>query len=373
MIKDRKSEILVVGGGVIGCAIAYYLVKHGVSVTLIERGDIGGESTGASAGIIAPLLEASEPGPFLDLAMISLKMYSDLAGALAEEANIDISYRPTGALYIALSEENKQTLRTKFDWQCSTNLSLHWLNESEVRALEPNLTDEVRAAILSEDEGQLEPGKLAQALATAARRRGCDIQTRVAVREFKTYRNRVGTVITSAGSISCQKLVLASGAWTRRLARQLNVDIPVRPVRGQMIATARGGSLIHHPAFASELGYVLPKPDGTLWTGSTEEEVGFRPRTTKEGLARLQKLTRNLVPSLANEQILRSWAGLRPGSPDGRPILGPMPGWENVSIAAGHFRTGLLLAPITGMLLADQLVGVGDSEKMVPFLLSRFN
>ena len=370
MARDSGSDVVIVGGGVIGCAIAYYLARMGVGVTIVEQGEIGCESTGASAGLLVPLTEAHCPGSFLDLALASLRMFPKLANSLAEESGIDIGYRPTGSLRLALNEDEESALRRTLGWQGLTGLALHWLSRTEVMDLEPQLTVRVRAAILTEGEHQVEPRRLIQGLGVAIRRMGVALRSRVTVRGFHIRDGWVRGVITSDGDVSCRYLVLAAGAWSGRLSKRLGVNLPVRPVRGQMISMSCHDTAINHLVFGVG-GYLLPKADGTVWTGATMEDVGFRSRTTKEGVAWLRRISGTLVPALKSGPIVREWAGLRPGTPDGLPVMGSVPGWANVSLATGHFRSGVLLAPVTGMLMAEQVLQ-GRCGQLEPFSISRF-
>jgi len=366
------ADVVVVGGGVIGCAIAYYLTQAGVGVTIVERGEIGGEASGAAAGMLAPLSESPRPGPFVDLCLTSLRLFPALADALREETGIDIEYLPSGILRVALSEDEEGELHHRLEWQSALggSLSLEWVDGEALRRLEPRL-GRARGALYSPQEHQVSAGRLTQALAQAAARRGAVIQQGVAVTGLLANGRRVVGVGTSAGRVSGGHVVLAAGPWTGAFGRRLGVPLPVRPVRGQMLAFADFALPLRHIVWG-EAAYLVPKANGFLFVGATVEDVGFRSGTTVRGQSALRRSARSLVPSLAHSEVASSWAALRPGSPDGLPILGPVPGWDGLSVAGGHYRNGILLAPITGRLMAQLLTDGKTEMALAPFSAGRF-
>jgi len=364
------TDVVVVGGGVIGCAIAYHLAAAGVGVTLCERNEVAGEASGAAAGMLAPLSESPRPGPFVELCLASLRLYPALADVLHEETGIDIQYLPSGILRVALTEDQERELRHRLEWQSALGLPLEWVDGEALRRLEPRLAP-ARGALYSPQEHQVSAGRLTQALAQAATRRGAVLQQGAAVTGLLANGRRVTGVRTASGKVSAGHVVLAAGPWTGAFARRLGVPLPVRPVRGQMLAFADFALPLRHIVWG-EAAYLVPKANGFLFVGATVEDVGFRSATTVRGQSALRRSARGLVPSLAHSEIASSWAGLRPGSPDGLPILGPVPGWEGLSVAGGHYRNGILLAPITGRLMA-QLVTKGKTEaSLAPFSPARF-
>jgi len=363
-------DVVIVGGGVIGCAIAYYLAQAGVPVAVLERGEVGGEASGAAAGMLAPLGDAPDAGPFLDLCLASLRLFPSLAEALRDETGIDIEYLPSGILRPALTDRETERLRELLGWQRRSGLALEWLEADALRRLEPRLAAAC-GAIYSPQEHQVSAHRLTQAFAQAATARGAVLHQGVAVTGLVTSGSRVVGVRTRDGRMAAGQVVLAAGPWTAALGRQLGANLPVRPVRGQMLAFADFSSPLRHILWAEE-GYLVPKANGFLFAGATVEEVGFRKRTTVRALAGLRRMAKTLVPSLAYAEVTTSWAGLRPGSPDGLPILGPVPGWQGVSVGSGHFRNGILLAPITGRLMAQWVTRGRTEMSLEAFTPSRF-
>lgn len=362
------ANVVVVGGGVIGCAIAYYLAKAGVAVDVFERGEIGGEASGAAAGMLHPPGEAIPRGPFHDLCHGSLEMYPSLVETLQAETGIDVEFLTTGILIVAETQERAPLLREFVRRQDEFSLTLEWVEGEILRRLEPALSPSLPGAAYSEGQHHVNPGKMTQALARAAAAHGATLHPGTAVRGLLTAGDRV-VGVRAAGPIAADHVVLAAGAWTRLLAENLGVNVPTRPMRGQMLAYRY--SQVRNMVWGVD-GYLVPKAGGFLFAGATVEDVGFRPRTTERGLAWLRRMSRSLVPALSHAELSSVWAGLRPGSPDGLPILGPLPGWEGVTVATGHFRNGILLGPVTGKLIAQSIIDGRPDEALAPFSPARF-
>lgn len=371
------ADVVIVGGGIIGCASAYYLSKAGASVTLLERDEVAGAASGAAAGILVQPPEALPSGAFGDLCRAGVDAYPSLVEALRDETGIDVQYLAAGILLPAGTEQRAQVLRAVARWQQGLGLNLEWVEGSPLRLLEPALAESVLGAAYSPQGHHVNPGLLTQALAQAAAgpacrqaRRGAVLKQGTAVVGFLRHGSRVAAVRASDGdTIVADHVVLAAGPWTRRVARTLGVDVPTRPVRGQMLAYR--STAVRHIIWGED-GYLVPKPGGFLFAGATAEDVGFRPRTTHRGLIQVRRMATATAPALRYPEVASDWAGLRPGSPDGRPIIGRLPGKDNVLVATGHFRNGILLGPITGRLIA-QLVTEGKTETpLEPFSPSRF-
>jgi glycine oxidase len=368
--KD-SSEVVVVGGGAIGCAVAYFLSRAGVRTTVLDRGRIGMEASNAAAGMLAPLAEAHGVGPMLDLFLASLGMFPALAPELQEATGIDLEYRLSGILRVAFSDEEADELRQRLEWQQHLGFPLEWLDETMLWEVEPRLSPRVVGGLFSEEEGQVSNQNLTLALSRAAAECGANIREHTPVTSLVLRNGRASGVRTPEGRISAGHVVLAAGAWTGRLAHRLGLRVPVRPVRGQMLAL--GGMVTPIRSIIwSPRGYLVPRANGLVFAGATVEDVGFRPQTTVRGLREMRRAAIEMVPQLALAQAEFTWAGLRPGSADDLPILGPLPGLENVTVASGHYRNGILLAPITGRLIAQAIIEGRPSEALTPFSPARF-
>jgi glycine oxidase len=372
MSAQRSADVVIVGGGVIGCSIAYHLAQEGVKATILDKGEIGGEASRAAAGMLAPLAEAEEDGPFQDLGLASFRMFPDLVEALNQDCGVDIEYLRSGILRIALMEKEAEHLKDFAGRRPSPDLELHWLDPEELRALEPGLSPAAQGALYSPEERQVNADRLVQALAKAAAGRGAVLRQNMRVTGLAREGTRVTGVRTLAGPLAAGHVVLAAGAWTARLVGGVDaVRLPIFPVRGQMMALPASRSALRHIVWG-EQGYLVPKRNGLVFAGATVERVGFRKNTTIRGLSSLRRMTRSLVPRLGSLDAVDAWAGFRPGSADGLPILGPLLGWEGLSVASGHFRNGILLAPITGRLIARSILDGFSNEALAPFSPARF-
>jgi glycine oxidase len=362
------AEVVIVGGGVVGCATAYYLSREGASVTLLERGELAGEATGAAAGILTPA-ETMPAGAFRDLCAAGAALYPSLVEALREETGIDVQYTRSGLLLPAENEGRAHTLRSIATGAASPT-GLEWVEGETLQRLEPSLTRDLLGAAYSPDICHVNPGLVAQALAKAAASRGAKVRPLTPVARFLASGDGLAGVRTAGGdAVAADAVVLAAGPWTRRLSARLGANVPTRPMRGQMLAY-RSAAVRH--VILGEGGYLVAKPGGFVFAGATVDDVGFRARTTMRGLATLRRMASALIPPLRHAEVASAWAGLRPGSPDGRPIIGPLPGWRNVYVATGHFRNGILQGPITGRLVA-QLITAGETElPLAPFAPGRF-
>ena len=368
----RGAEVIIVGAGIIGCAIAYELSRRGASCLLLDSRRLGMAATNAAAGILAPLAEFQRPDALVQLGLASLRLYPEWVQRLQEEVpDIDVEFALDGVLRVAFDERELAKLRAGLRYQDELGMELVELDGTLVREVEPRLSPKVVGGLLCPEEGQVSNQLFTLALSRAAQRRGARVIEGCPALGFRTRDGRVVAVRTPEGEFACNRLVLAAGAWTRPLAHKLGVEVPTRPVRGQMLALGRMVTPIRHVVWGQR-GYLVPRANGLVFAGATVEEVGFRIRTTKRGLAQVRRAAFELVPQLRHAREHFTWAGLRPGSPDGLPILGPLPGWENVSVATGHFRSGILLAPITGQLIAQAIAEGRPSEALAPFRPARF-
>lgn len=366
-MKPLGGPVVVIGGGVIGCASAYFLAKAGLAVTLIERDQIGAQASAAAAGMLAPLAESRGPTPFLALALASLRLFETLERELKQETGIDIELSRCGILRVAEDPQEVARLQRFHRWQKEAGLPTEWLDAAAARDLEPGLGAAVLGAIYSPTEMHVQSPRLTQALALAAQARGARFCTGTPVTGFRREGNRVCAAQTAAAEIDGATFVLAAGAWGATCTRWLGIELPVFPVRGQILALSQTTPPLKRIVYGGH-AYLVPKQDGSLVVGATEEHAGFDARVTAAGLAGLLDRAAALYPPAAEATFLRAWSGLRPGSQDGHPLLGPLPGWTNVLFAGGHFRNGVLLSAVTGQSIAEL---VTEGRSTVP--LERFD
>ena len=366
-----EERVIVIGGGVIGCSIAYFLAGAGANVTLVERGKVGSGASDVAAGMVAALSENLAMGEPLNLALQSRALLLDLLPSLQAESGIDVEYRSPGILHVAVTEDEESELRGRLEWQEPLGMDVRWLGAQEVRRAEPALGEGVRGALFSPNEGHLNSRRLVRAYAQAAARRGANILQDTEVMGLTLQGNRVTGVKLAAGEMEADWVVMASGAWAGRCGEWLDLDIPVQPVRGQILSTRILPSPISSIVWRG-ITYLVPKADGAIVIGTTRERVGFIESSTLRGVSGILAGAIELVPAVADAELGHVWAGLRPGSPDDAPMLGPVGGWDGLLLAVGHYRSGILLSAATGKLIAD-CITKGDGSAMLPFALSRFS
>jgi len=367
------TDILIVGGGVIGCAIAYYLRKAEADVVVVDAGEIGAEASSAAAGLLAPLGPLSGPGPFADLLLASFGLFPSLVPELQEASGIHLEYEQTGALRVVRDAKHIPNLCKRMKaWQPS-GLQMYWLTGEEARQREPLLSPDISAAIYVPEESQIRAPHLVQAYAQAAANKGAVLYPHKLVAGITKHNARVTGVQTTNGeSIACNHLVIATGARSARCGEWLNISLPVNPQRGQMLALQQPALPLHHIIFG-EAAYLAPKEDETIVVGATRDEVGFDRHLTAGGVAWLLNTAIRLAPSLVNSAIDRLWTGLRPKTPDQHPILGPAPGWENATLAVGPGGVGIMLSAITAQTIAELVTTGRVPEIARPFSLERFS
>jgi glycine oxidase len=257
-------------------------------------------------------------------------------------------------LHVALREAEESPLRTHRAWQADHGVAVEWLDRTSALDLEPGLSPDVRAALHYPNDHQVLPLVLARALASAAIDLGVTLREGTDVDRLLTEGDRVVGVGIGGERVDGGEVVIANGAWAASWSAALQTPIPVRPVRGQMVALRALGTGLRHVVSSFE-GYMVTKADGTTYVGTTVEEAGYDARPTAAGIARLLALAPRLVPRFAEATVAAAWAGLRPGTVDGRPLIGRLHRWQGLTLATGHFRNGILLAPITGELVSDLL------------------
>ena len=365
-----KYDVAVIGGGILGCASAYYLAKGGASVVLLERGRVGDGATGASAGMLAPVAEAKHPGPFLDLVVASLRDYPTAVQEVEEASGLSSGYNQRSILRVAFTPEDEGKFQNALPMYELAGLPYHRLTGDEARREEPALGPDVISAILSPEEGQVLPRQLVLAYRYAAELLGARVLENTEALDVETNGARVTGVRTLAGSVEAETVVVANGAWAVRFEAALRQAIPVYPVRGQIVALKALPAPVKHVLY-SYIGYAVPWPDGRLICGATQEEAGYGAHTTVDGVMQVLDGARRLVPGARLAEIESTWAGLRPGSPDAMPLLGPAEGWDNVWLATGHFRNGILLGPYTARHLAASIRAGRLVDELAPFHPSR--
>jgi glycine oxidase len=357
----KSPDLLIIGGGVIGLTTAYFLAREGVSVRVVDKSDFGQEASWAGAGIlpVADLQHAHTPLEILRARSIGL--FPGLSQELHERTGIDNGYLRCGGLEFHHGEGHVAA-----DEWYSEGFSCQTLDETAARELEPGLASGLGRVNHLPDMAQVRNPRHLLALLAACRSLDVALQPGCHVFGFSNRGATVLSVQTSSGVIAADRYLIASGAWTDPLLASLGKGLKIEPVRGQ-IALLNTGAPILRRILLWGSRYLVPRPDGRVLVGSTEEKAGFDKRNTAGAIAGLLAIAAKLVPGLADAHIERCWAGLRPGSPDGLPFLGRMPDYDNLFIAAGHFRAGIQLSPGTALVIKECLLDQPPSVALEGF------
>ncbi len=394
---NKSADVVIIGGGVIGCAVAYYCAKRGLRTTLIDQPKRG-RATSASAGGLWPLGESiglgcgvifykallakgavpkDSPGPtplprsFLDFAIQSNSMFPTLADELREVGGMDFEFERTSLLFL-MYDEGDVAFAMPLWKNCPCGRSLtEWLTPDELAKAEPAVTCEVRGALRFNGDNQVNPYRLADAFLEAARNLGAEIVTHTEVTGVTVESGRITAVRTGARQFFCDAVVNAAGSWAPEVGRMVGIEIPVSPIRGQIIGTETLPKILSACLSTTDC-YLAQKQHGEIIIGSTTEEVGFDTGVTPEAMKTLAAGAVRALPFVARARVKRVWSGLRPGTPDELPILGGVEEIAGYLNACGHFRTGILNAPLTGLMIADLISGDEPSFPIEPFLISRF-
>lgn len=327
------SRVVVVGGGVIGCAVAERLSLDRHQVTLLERDQLASRASGAAAGELSPSHLAGDKE--------SLAMFPEVVARVEKDSGMSVEYRVQQGLAPAFTDEEARDLKAGEG---------RWLEAGECRKTEPALSHDAIGAMLVE-HAHLTPPRFVRALARAAASRGAEIREGTPAIGFEPDGKAIRSVKTPDGGIDVDWVIVAAGPWTREVAARAGVDVDVRPQRGQLAAIDPGSTMLTRSVFWSR-GYLVPKGDGTIIAGGTEEDAGFDDRPTVAGIDSLLGMAQKLVPSLGGASVQRVWAGLRPVTRDGKPIVA-VSDVRNFIVATGHHRKGILLAPLAAVQVAE--------------------
>jgi glycine oxidase len=359
-------KVLVVGGGIIGCATAVELARAECRVTVFERATPGAEASSAAAGLLAPIDDSAETS-FARLALASWRLYPDVVRDLQERTGIDVEYVTRGTIYPTSAAQKQRDVGA---WADIKEFGVELLEGEDVHRLEPALSSTIRHAIFVKGDHWLNNQRLVLAYAQAAAAAGVELKTGCNVSRLIVEGGRVRAVVTEGERIDGDAVLLAAGAWSGELMAGLGLSFRIEPRRGQMIALAHVPPVVTH-CVHGEI-YLVPRPSGELLVGATVERAGFQRAVTAEGIAGLLHAAIELVPSLRELPIARMWCGFRPWAPDSLPVLGPWPGVDGLFVATGHFRNGILLAPITARIMTEWITGKEPSLALKDFLPDRF-
>jgi glycine oxidase len=369
-----SRRIIIVGGGVIGLSIAEQLLRRGITPIVLDRGVFAKEASWAGAGFLDLRSVARVGGALFELCKKSYDLFPEWTAQLKKDSGVDPEYQNCGSYDAAFTESEESAIH-----QMETNLKTfglagRWLTPEKALALEPQLSPQVRSVFSFEHTSQVNPPPLSRALLKVLQNAKADLREFEQVDDFLLRGKQFLGVRTNKGVIDADGVVIATGAWSAALAEKLNVKLVSKPYRGQVVMYRGQPKELKHIIFNTTptgITYLVPRMDGHVYAGSTIEDVGFDKSTTPEGLEKLKTGAVRLMPGLAQHLIEETWAGLRPGSIDGWPYLGPVTGLDGVWVATGHYTHGISLSAVTGQVMAQLVSGERPSVDLAPFAINR--
>ena len=367
------ESVLILGGGIIGLSCALEAARLGFKVTVLEESSFGGQASGAAAGMLAPFSENPDgEDPFFRLCFDSFLRYPEWVRQIEELSGQPVELRGSGSLNVAFHEADLLPMHTRLAWQRRFSPQMEWLDETQLQKLEPRLSRKAAGALYCPTESHVFAPKLAIAAEEACRRAGVRLipqagrLTKLEVGEA----SGVSVTMADAGTWNADRLVVCTGAWSGLLQEWLPINLPVHPIRGQICAYDGELGDVRHMVFTSQ-AYWVKKNDGTIVCGASEDVAGFDRSVTAQGIERLTRWSGRVFSFLDGELPIRSWAGLRPATLDGWPLIGEVPGCPEVIVAAGHYRNGILLSPATASMVGRMLLTKSDPSRNA-FSLERF-
>lgn len=370
---NSSSDIIVIGAGIIGCSIAYQLAREGLRVTVIERGRPGEEASRAAAGMLAPQAEAAHAptSALSELCDASHAMYPDFVTEIEEETGIKIGYQTSGSIFVASDFKEAQALAGLLERQLKTGKQAEELSAKQLNEVAPALSKTIQVGVFLPNDHCVDNRKLMTALIAVAASEGVEFLTGLPVVGLEFKHNRIVGVRMPGRMLSGGTIINAAGSWADLVDPTHRISLTIRPIRGQMVCLENRPQTLHHLIHSTGC-YLVPWPDGRVLVGSTLENVGYNKEVTAQGIQQLLGAAIKLVPCLELASIQEVWAGLRPDTQDNLPLLGSTQ-ISNLVIATGHFRNGILLAPITAKLITELIVTGQPSISLEPFCPERFN
>ena len=375
----KSADVVVIGAGVVGCSVAYYLAREGVSVTILEREAIGSGASAHATGSLSLLGAEFSPGASFEIARASYSEFQQIVPELEATTGMDLLYQRRPSLRLALDDEEADLIKSLMVWQ-QPHVKMRWIDAKEVHSIEPRLSPSIVGAVYEDESAQLDSYRLNLALGRGSELKSAEIINRE-VTGLVTSGSKVTGVKTASEDIHCGTVVVAAGTWSRAFTPWLGFPVPVRPLKGERLLLNYPGEPLPVLISSPKRGHMISRMDGFTSVGSTGgrdydqkeifwgEEFDRQPTAT----ARLELLQRaiDVFPDLERAELVQQLAGSRPLSPDSKPIIGPVPGREGVLLATGHTTKGIHLGPITGRIIADYICRgstqvVSDMSQLLP-------
>lgn len=362
-------DVIVLGGGIIGCALAEELARRGRRVVVLERGRVGLEASSAAAGILSAQMDLAEPGPFFELCQAARTLYPAWVRRIERAARMSTEFCVNGILYVAATSTEARAMAARARWQRRRGVRVERCSPGDIRRREPAVDGRFLAGFFFSSEAQLDNAVLMRALAIACRRAGVEVRERVSVRRVLVRGSSVIGVETDHRALRAPVVVNCLGSWAA-MGGRFPVPLPVEPARGQILVFRSPVRLVRSSVMSGR-AYMVQRRDGRVLVGSTVERAGFEKALTLEGMHRILCGVRRMSRAVARGTFVEAWAGLRPRTPDDLPILGPTR-VHGLYVATGHFRHGILLAPVTAVAMADLIAHGRSPIDLVSFSARRF-
>ncbi|REK69373.1 glycine oxidase ThiO [Paenibacillus paeoniae] len=368
------QSVIMLGGGIIGLSCAFEAALRGYQVTVLESGKFGGQASGAAAGMLAPYSENIEqPDPFFRLCLQSLRLYEQWVEKVESISGMSTDWVRSGSLNVYRHEADLLPLQSRMRWHNEWGAKAERIEGEALRALEPGLSHDIEVALYCPEESHIYAPGLVTALETACRKLGVKLNDHAGELLDISFHESAGVSVQMSGlsKLSGDRIVICSGAWSGALERWLDIHIPIHPIRGQICSYESKADDLRHMVFSSG-AYWVNKPIGRIVCGASEDVSGFDSSVTDRGIQRLIRASDRWMPRLAGRETAYRWAGLRPATMDGLPLIGNVVGKPSAMMASGHYRNGILLSPVTAMLICDLLDGGGDSSLLEAISPNRF-
>ncbi|RIX52436.1 glycine oxidase ThiO [Paenibacillus nanensis] len=369
------QNVLILGGGIIGLSCAFEAARRGYRVRLVEPGRLGGQASGAAAGMLAPYSENTEqPDEFFQLCLRSLRLFPEWIRDVEEASGLKADWVQSGSLNVFRHEADLLPAESRMRWHNAWGAKEELVTGAALRGLEPRLSSDAAFAVYSPEESHVYAPGLVAALETACGKMGIDLIDHAGEMLSMEIHSGGGASVFMAnlpGALRADRLVICSGAWTGQFERWLGIAIPIHPIRGQICSYEGQLEELRHMVFSSQ-AYWVGKRIGRIVCGASEDVAGFDTSVTERGIERLLRASKQWFPMLAERETAHRWAGLRPATADGLPLIGPVRGNPAILMAAGHYRNGVLLSPATAKLTADMLDGLTGGQSASVFSPERF-
>ncbi|HJT24316.1 MAG TPA: glycine oxidase ThiO [bacterium] len=367
-------RVIIIGGGVIGLSIAEHCLRRGLQPVVVDKGPFAREASWAGAGYLDLRSASGVGGAFFALCKKSYDLFPEWTERLKKESGVDPELLDSGSLDLAFNDEEETAIHRMESNLKTFGLSGQWLSPTQAAQIEPGLSPQLKSIFYLKETRQVRSPRLTRALMAVLQKGKAELRELETVEDFLLKGRQIIGVRTSKGVLEGDAVVVASGAWSGALAEKLELKLEAKPFRGQVVMFRTQPGTLRHILFTGiqkAFTYLVPRKDGHIYVGSTLEDAGFEKTTTPEGMEKLKTGAAKVLPGLSQQLIEDTWAGLRPGSLDGWPYLGRVPGREGLFWATGHFTHGILLSAITGLLMSQALMGERPALDLMPFALDR--